>query len=83
MQKGYLTESGYETELPFLDFDCLKIEIENFYLNNRVLFDKLTNGDDMSISATVDEVFLRLIRDYAQYKGQPEEKLLNYKLAEA
>lgn len=83
MSNGYLAENSYETELPFLDFDCLKIEIENFYLNNRVLFDKLTNGEDMSISETIDEVFLRLIQDYAQYKGQPEEKLLNYKLAEA
>ena len=83
MNKGYLSPNEFETELPLLDWECLRLEIESFYYNYRKLFDQLTHGEDMSIKEAAQEVFYKLISDYAEYKDKTEGTMLNYTLAEA
>jgi len=83
MMKGYLSQNEFETELPVLDWECLRLEIENFYHNNRKLFDQLTHGEDLSVKEAAQDVFYKLITDYAKYKDKSEGTMLNYTLAEA
>ena len=40
MNKGYLSQNEFKTDLPVLDWECLRLEIENFYHNNKKLFDQ-------------------------------------------
>ena len=83
MNKGYLSQNEFETDLPVLDWECLRLEIESFYHTNKPLFDQITHGKDISIKEAAQEVFYRLISDYAQYKNKPEGTMLNYTIAEA
>ena len=49
MNKGYLSPNEFETDLPVLDWECLRLEIESFYHTNKPLFDQITHGKDISI----------------------------------
>ena len=73
MNKGYLSPNEFETDLPVLDWECLRLEIESFYHTNKPLFDQITHGKDISIKEAAQEVFYRLISDYAQYKNKPPD----------
>ncbi len=83
MIKDYLAQHSYKGELPVLDFECLRLEIQSFYTSNKSLFNQLTDKKEMTVAEATKDVFLKLITDYAVCKGRPEAAMLNYQLAES